>query len=83
MILPVLLIHDADDLRAFHQVFDDFSTICIEDPQNRLCVDLFFNKPGHARKAQRLADAINAAMRDPSEDPAERAKLDAILNPKE
>jgi len=75
-----ILVFNADNMRADCRLFPSWTGVKISDA-SFFDVEFHFDKPGHERKAKRLADAINAAMRDPSEDPAERAKLAAILNP--
>ena len=80
MKLSGLLIFNSDDMHADCREFATWTGVKISD-RSSFDVEFHFDGPGHARKAQRLADAINAAMCDPSNEPAERAKLAAILAP--
>ena len=82
MHISSLLVFNSDKLRAEPKFYPTWTGVKICDDVT-FNIELHFDLPGHARKAKRLADAINQAMRDPSEDPAERAKLHAIFAPVE
>jgi hypothetical protein len=77
-----ILIHDTKHLRAYVIPFGTWDQLQIRGSDSHgFYVGFAFDHFEDGAMARRLADAINAAMRDPADDPAERAKLAAILNP--